>query len=270
MTINNWGHISGGSFNDESEFVGNGISMSAEQVSNITIKNYQGATITGGNFNFGESFVSGAGIILSGEIVNDVAIGNLGLISGGYVLGNDGPFEGSFDGAGIAIDASFLSNILIYNGSTGVITGGPAAAGIDISGEDPANVSIINFGTILGGNGYPFGTSEGGPGIIFVAPESNENIQITNFGFIKGGNGFDGDQGGAGIAIEGNNTTTNNWGVIAGGTSGGGGSPQVIADTVPNTEAIDISGSGNVVNLNGHSVVLGKISMEGLLRTATW
>ena len=275
VMINNWGFIGGGSGNRNAFYVANGIGISSNTLLNITINNAFRGTIAGGNANFSESFDTGAGIALDANTINGVAINNWGLVRGGNNIAQ--VESSSYGGDGIDIEGNNLSNISIFNAFTGVITGGVGGGtGIFISGEsDPANVSIYNLGWVLGGDGDAIsGRTDGGAGIEFDAPNDNTNILIVNFGWVQGGNGVAGGVGGTGIIINGNNTDIENWGVIAGGlggvavAEGTAVKSAVTVDSVADAatfrgDAIEIDGSGNVVNLNGHSAVLGKISLTG-------
>ncbi|HWB60412.1 MAG TPA: autotransporter domain-containing protein, partial [Chthoniobacteraceae bacterium] len=127
-----------------------------------------------------------------------------------------------------------------------------------------------NFGHIFGGNGDAVsGNTDGGWGIEYEGSEdAAENIHINNFGWIQGGNsGGELAEGGIGVAIDGNNTRLDNWGVISGGTGSPVGAafatPALPPPDIEHGDSILVSGSGNVINLNGHSWVIGKITVEG-------
>lgn len=276
VTINNWGFIGGGAGNEDAELVACGIGLDAETITNVTINNYRGATIAGGNGNYDYSDWTGSGIVLTAETIDGVKINNWGLIRGGNDISEEDAFEYSYGGDGIDLDAENISNVKIDNGFTGVITGGIGGGDgiyIDPSGGSflggGADVVINNAGLIEGGNGDAIsGNTDGGNGIVFDTEDVAPTLLVNNFGWIVGGNGVAGGDAGAGISIYGDNTVINNWGVIASGTTSGTaveftGISSAIVPPVPTTDAIVISGSGNVVNLNGHSAVLGKISIDG-------
>ena len=279
VSILNQGKIAGGSANDSFEFAGVGVGIDGEFIKNVSITNDLGATIAGGNGNFeDESFDASSGIAFDAETINGVNITNWGLIRGG----NDGDTGNTGGGDGIDISASVMNNVTINNGFTGVITGGVGGGdGIFI---DPgsnalpagANVTINNFGVIAGGNGDSFDfNTDAGTGIVYRTEDDAPALVVNNFGWIQGGNGTFGGDGGEGIAIEASNNVINNWGIIAGGANSaqlldqvGVVHAAVTTDIVPSGianhgNAIDISGDNNVVNLNGHSAVYGKISLSG-------
>lgn len=234
--------------------------------------------------NFGRSgrvAIEGAEPAIDGLAITNEATGS---ILGG--VGGNGDRNGGDGGHGIAVAARSIHNVNILNfgriigGNGGAGTGVPdgevltvsnggwGGAGIDLFASSFAtleNVSITNAssGLIAGGNagaGSADSGAGGGDGISLFSPESR-NLVVTNFGTIRGGDASGtGENAIAGIGINASTSKSanisglviNNWGTISAGND-----PRPLLER----DAIHVRGSNNVINLEGHSAVYGKITV---------
>ena len=191
------------------------------------------ALINAGRVAGGSSAGGGGGAaisILSGGIVNNVAVTNSGNAAGG-----NSSAKGS-GGYGIIIGAaSSISNITLIN--SGNATGGDTAQigsfggfGIAITSNGTlTNVTVSNSGNAMGGSS----PTQGETGLLLDVGAEMSNIQVTNTGNITGGVGLGdpsqatGGAGGFGVSFSAvdlmNNVTFVNSGVVAGGIGNGDG-----------------------------------------------
>ena len=156
-------------------------------------------------------------------------------------------------GAGILTSGSGIGTVNIIN--TGHVTGGAGGKGLGNGGDGLLfstatngamnGLTLVNSGAISGGAGGKSGGA-GGAGIEFITGNST-GLSIINYGSISGGAGST-----AGIGIQGNEDalSINNWGLISAGSG-------------IDPAAVSFSGSGNTMNLMGHSSVKGTIESTG-------
>ena len=210
----------------------------------------------------GEPLVSGNVVTNTGGInVGDDACGILiGRELGEPILSMDpnfvapgGEAEGTLDnrvtnsgtitvgdgGTGVVLaDLMTLSGNVVTNTATGHITAGDDGFGVVFSAMTGGDGNqLVNIGDITVGDG---GTAVG----LYL---SGDNL-VLNSGTISAG------VGGYGVNVSGNGNTVTNWGSISAIPS---------ADPSGNTSTIVINGSDNVLNLEGHSTVNGKITGFG-------
>ncbi|HTH95282.1 MAG TPA: autotransporter domain-containing protein [Rhodocyclaceae bacterium] len=137
------------------------------------------------------------------------------IVNSGTITGGNGGAGGNGGGAGGANGIGSDGNTA--NGGVGGVGG---AGGIGAAGVTASDSTIVNSGTIIGGNGGA-GGSGGNGGIAFGSP-SGTTANSGNSG--SGGAGGNGGNGGNGIS--GSHLTITNTGTIsagAGGAGGGGG-----------------------------------------------
>ncbi len=178
---------------------------------------------TGGAGGLGSSGAAGAAGITGGPIIVNSAtlIGGTGNTGGSGGRGGGGGRGGDGNGFGIAADA------IGGSGGAGGIGGAGGAGGTGGAGIDASGATIINSGTIRGGQGGVGG--QGGQG-----GQGGRGGDGTAGGAGIGGDGGQGWTGGAGgaggtggVAISGSNLTIINDGALipgAGGNGGAGGS----------------------------------------------
>jgi len=229
-------------------------------ISNITLINKERGVITGGNGGEADSFTTG-------NDTDDPRGGNGGngiTFSTGLNITDD---DDTFPPDETADDISHVK--LINKGAITGGDGGGASNSFDDTGDDDAgsvggngghgvlfiayqgsitDVTLINCGTIIGGNGGPAENDEintggnGGSGVQFNASDELINIRVINYGSITGGEGN--DPGGVFFDEDGNevvfgnggdalffvargdsssNIVVNNFGSLTGGDAGDGG-----------------------------------------------
>jgi uncharacterized protein with beta-barrel porin domain len=211
VTLTNFRSVTGGAAGGSTALAGSGVLFSSSTLSTISVINY--GAITGGSSGAGAS-----GIQFSGSTMSTLSIINNGSIKGGAGGAVFGGGE-SYGNGGAAIDFA------------------PALTG------SLGGMSLINSGTISGGIAGTVG-GNGGDAIDFNAPDSG-NLTISNYGTIIGGNAA--RSGTAGVAIQGseNGLTILNWGLICAGS----GSHQIAVNFSGSSNTINLLGHSVVRGL---------------------
>ncbi|HWB60548.1 MAG TPA: autotransporter domain-containing protein [Chthoniobacteraceae bacterium] len=230
-----------------------------------------------------------SGTIMGGQPgASGIGSGTAG--AGMYALGsnisvvNSGLIEGGSGGVGLVENA--IVKAIVSGGSSGgdqpagVLNNASGIGGVGLWLQGN-NESVLNLGTITGGNGVAaavpvieaFG---GGAAGVFV---DGNNSVVVNYGTINGGNGLGLNNvrstpggflnEGTGVLVLGGSDTVVNAGVINGG-QGEIALAGVVKNTGPATQqgaAILMQGSDNTVILTGHSTTNGMIVATGSTNT---